>query len=124
MNATSSKLPRMILASLALAAVTVVWAGCGAANDEPESPAAATGNGSSRKACENVKSLAQVCYDSADPGVTCSALGGAMHTEAAKNGLDMDMQRELAGLCETACTQRKAGRSWSEISQRMDCSTR
>lgn len=123
----TSKLSRRILTLTAVfAAAASVTIGC--AGETEEAPAASSASsassGGSRRACENVKSLAQVCYDSADPGVSCPALGTAMRTEAAKKGLDEGLQDDLGSLCQNACAQRKTGHAWSEISQRLDCSSR
>lgn len=125
LSPTQKAFPRIVLTTLALAAVSAVWIGCGGGNqDEPPATAASTGGGSSRRACENVKSLAQVCYDSADPGVSCPALGATMRNEAAKKGLDPSLQQDLGTLCQNACAQRRSGESWSTISARLDCSSR
>lgn len=113
---------RLVVVALALVAGSAVACGGGNAEESPATVAAS--GGTQRRACENVKSLAQVCYDSADPGVGCDLLGDTMRSEASKKGLDPSLQQDLGSLCQTACTQRKAGRSWSEISQRMDCSSR
>ncbi len=126
MNTTLSK--KVLATAVALSLASVLAVGC-AGNEEsaqPSTTAATTdsSSGSTRRACENVKSLAQICYDSADPGVSCPALGSAMRGEAAKKGLDVGLQNDLGAMCQNACAQRKSGGTWSEMSARLDCSSR
>lgn len=76
----------------------------------------------SQDACEKVKDLARICYDVSDPGISCSAIRQTTIQGAAEANLKPSLQEKLGTLCEAACTQRKNGTSWTEISGRLDCS--
>jgi hypothetical protein len=122
-----TNLSAKLVATAALSLATALGVGCAATNEDAAQPTTTASNGSSgsaRRACENVKSLAQICYDSADPGVSCPALGDAMRGEAAKKGLDVGLQNDLGTMCQSACAQRKSGGTWSEMSARVDCASR
>ncbi len=75
----------------------------------------------SQEACEQVKDLARICYDVSDPGISCGAIRQTTIQGAAEANLRPSLQEKLGILCEAACTERKHGTSWAEISGRLDC---
>lgn len=105
----------------ALAACSLFLFACGGGGSNSSGPPPKT---SSSRACDTLLNLARICYDSSDPGTSCSEIRGTTERAAAKNNLSAELQSKLGGLCEGACSKRKAGTPWSDIRDKMNCDSR
>lgn len=65
--------------------------------------------------CQRVIDLAQVCYDSSNPGTTCSDIYRVAGLASEQSDLRPSERNMLASFCGEMCQARKNGHSWSEV---------